>query len=159
MKMSKTEKMRQIYLSDTHISYLCDFYSCELQPVDVELQRQISEMSSILGQKKEVDLTPKPGMYSENFSNKLTKQMIVDGVNKLFDEHGRFCISQGEISRENFKAWFAMIYPEIYPYDEMEYAIGWNNKKLKAKRVEVEKVWKQNATEKVADYWKNNLVD
>ena len=148
--MSKTEKMRQVYLLDTHIDYLCDFYCCELQPVDVELQKQIAKYKNT-----EVDLTPKPGLYSKHFSNRLTKQMIIDGINKLFDEHGLFCVRQSEISRENFKAWFAMIYPEIYPYDDMEYVIGWNNKKLKEKRVEVEKVWKENATEKVADYWNN----
>lgn len=153
--MTKTNQMRQTYLSAEHIDYLCDFYSCELQPVDVELQKQIAEHSAMFGRKKEVDLTPKPGLYSENFSHKLTKQMIVDAINKLFDEHGRFCITQSEISRENWKAWFAMVYPEIYPYDEMEYAIGWNNKKLRALRNEVEKVWKENAVEEVDLFWKN----
>ncbi len=138
--------MRAEYLKAEHIDYLCDFYSCEPQPVDVEIRIMQAEHW-----KTEPDFTPKPGMYSGHFSNKLTSQMIVDGINKLFDEHGRFCISQGEISRENWKAWFAMIHPEIYPYDEMEYAIGWRNKKLRAMRLEVEKVWKKNAEKGLDD--------
>jgi len=43
-----------------------------------------------------------------------------------------------------WKAWFAMIYPEIYPFNEMEYCIGWRNKRLKAIRLESEKIWVKN---------------
>lgn len=133
------EKMRKTGVKDAY--YLCDFYSSELQPVDFDLASYVA-----FRQGTQPDLTEKPGIYSDHFSNMLTNQMIRDGVNRLFDEHGSFCVEQGYISRENWKAWFAMIYPEAYAFEEMEYAIGWHNKELKKKRIAAEKIWKSKHT-------------
>ncbi len=138
--------MRAEYLTAENLDYICGYYCGEPQPVDVEIAELHARFAN-----KEPDFTPKPGIWAAHFNYKLTKQMIVDGINKLFDEHGLFCVKQTEIGRENWKAWFAMIYPEIYPYAEMEYVIGWNNKKLKAMRLEVEKIWKKNAEKGLVD--------
>lgn len=135
------QQMRKSYLKDSHNDYLCGFYSNELQPVDAELMAHIA-----MRRGEKIDLEPKPGIYSDHFSNMLTRKMIIDGVNRLFDEHGSFCVEQVEIPRECWKAWFAMIYPEIYPFEEMEYFIGWDDKELTEKRIAAEKIWKSKHT-------------
>jgi hypothetical protein len=137
--MKKIEKMRQQYITGRYVSYLCDFYSCDLQPVDHDMVIMVAKYKN-----EEPDFTPKPGMYSENFSGKLTNQMILEAINKLFNEHGRFCLNQGEISRENWKAWFCMVYPHIYKYKTQEYYIGFDNKRLRDIRKKAELIWANN---------------
>jgi hypothetical protein len=113
----KTMTMAQRVLQDDFINDLCDFYSCEHD-----------------------------GMYKNDYTLRLTKNMIVDGI-KLLVKETWFKNHCNELTRENCKAWFAMIYPEIWAYKECGYGIGYMpksgkwNKKMEDIRIKAEIIW------------------
>ena len=102
-------------LQNDFINYLCDFYGNQ------------------------------DGMYKDDYSSKLTKPMIVEGITRLTKTD--WFSKCDELTREQCKAWFAMIYPEIWSYSDCGYYIGyiykddWFCPHLSKIRKDAEQVW------------------
>jgi hypothetical protein len=84
------------------------------------------------------------GIYSECFGNKLSRSMIEVALAHLEYNFSDFLTKNGDLSREQFKAYLAMVYPQHWAYEDCEYGIGMSgvvDKGLVKMRKKAKKIW------------------